>query len=91
MNIPVIELLAQICIGSEPDIDPPTTSRREVKQRLRSMFEPIFGQKTAYAVERLIVAAKAVGLVEERDGELVAIIKPKTTRHDLEDQLWHCA
>lgn len=81
MNIPVIELLAQICINSEPGAEPPVAPRQTVKRRLREMFEPAFGQKAAYAVEHLIVAARTVGLVEERNGHLVAIIKPRRTEH----------
>ena len=77
MYIPVIELLAQICLNRETDSDPPRASKRVVKQALRKMFEPFFGNKAAYAVERLVVAAKTFDLVREDGNHLLAIIKPK--------------
>ncbi len=77
MNIPIIELLAQICINREPDSDPPRASKRMVKQNLRRMFEPCLGPKVAYAIEHLVVAAKAFDLVREDGDYLIAIIKPK--------------
>jgi len=82
MHIPVMELLAQICINREPDSEPPRALKRVVKQGLRKMFEPFFGDKAAYAVERLVVAAKAFDLVREEGDYLVAILKPKESRHD---------
>jgi hypothetical protein len=85
LDIPVIELLAQICINSLPDKSPPTARRQVVKRRLREMFAPALGQRASYAVEHLIVAAKAFGLVEESNGELAAIIRPRTTRHGPEE------
>jgi hypothetical protein len=77
MNIPVIELLAHICINGEPGSDPPRASGEIVRRSLREMFRPCFGARTRYAVERLIVAAKAFDLVREDGDHLVAIIKPK--------------
>jgi hypothetical protein len=41
------------------------------------MFEPFFGDKAAYAVECLVVAAKAFDLIREDGDYLIAIIKPK--------------
>lgn len=41
------------------------------------MFEPFFGDRASYAVERLVVAAKTFGLVREEGDNLVAIIKAK--------------
>jgi hypothetical protein len=77
MHIPIMELLAQICLHSEEGSKPPRAPRREVKQALRKMFEPFFGDKAAYAVERLVVAAKAFDLIREDGDYLIAIIKPK--------------
>jgi len=78
MNIPVIELLAHICLNrEEADSELPRAFRKVVKQGLRRMFEPILGSQVGYAIEHLIVAAKAFDLVRE-DGEyLIAVIKPK--------------
>lgn len=80
MNIPVMELLAQICIHSDPGSRPPRAPKRAVKQALREMFAPIWGDRTAYAVERMLVAAKAFDLVREEGDHLVAIIKPKESK-----------
>lgn len=77
MHIPIMELLAQICLHSEEGSRPPRATKREVKQALRQMFEPFFGDRASYAVERLVVAAKTFGLVKEEGDNLVAIIKAK--------------
>jgi hypothetical protein len=76
-----MELLAQICIHSEPGAKPPRALKREVKLALCKMFELFLGDKAAYAVERLIVAAKAFDLVRKEGDYLLAIIKPKQQLH----------
>lgn len=77
MYIPVIELLAHIGLNKEPGSRPMRAPKRAVKQSLLKMFEPCLGDKAAYAIERLIVVAKAFDQVRE-DGEyLIAIIKPR--------------
>ena len=79
-SIPLIELLAHICVNSEHGMDPPRAPKGVVRQCLRKMFEPCLGARVGYAVERLIVAAKAFDLVRE-DGEfLCAIIRPKESK-----------
>lgn len=77
MYIPVMELLAHICINRELDSTPPRALKRVVKQSLRKMFEPLFGDKVVYAVERLVMAAKTFDLVREDGDYLLAIIKSK--------------
>ncbi len=77
MHIPVIELLAHIGLNKEPGSEQMRAPKRAVKQSLRKMFEPCLGPKVAYAIERLIVAAKAFDLVREDGDYLIAIIKPK--------------
>lgn len=76
VSIPMIELLAQICINSEQK-EHPKAPKALVRQKLRDMFEPCLGMRVGYAVEHLIVTAKAFGLVKEENEYLFAIIKPK--------------
>jgi len=76
VSIPMIELLAQICINSEK-VDPPKALKVLVRQKLRDMFEPCLGVRVGYAVEHLIVTAKAFDLVREEGEFLLAIIRPK--------------
>lgn len=77
MDIPVIELLAHISLNREPGSNPPRAPKGAVKQSLRRMFGPCLGSRVGYAIERLVVAAKAFGLVREEGDHLVAVIKPK--------------
>jgi hypothetical protein len=76
-SIPLIELLAHICVNSEHGLNPPRAPKGIVRQSLRKMFEPCLGARVGYAVEHLIVAAKAFDLVREDSEFLFAIIRPK--------------
>lgn len=80
MQIPIMELLAQICLYSEEGSRPPRAPKWEVKQALRKMFEPFFGDKVSYAVDRLVIAAKTFDLVMEDGDHLIVIIKLKDGR-----------
>jgi len=65
MQIPIIELLAQIVVNGEGS--PAKAPKAIVKRKLRQMFTPIFGKRAGYQVERLVIAAKSFGLILEDD------------------------
>jgi hypothetical protein len=81
MNIPIIELLAQICLLGELDLCYFKAVKQKVKLGLYKIFEPCFGNRTAYAIERVIVEAKMEGLVRDDGNCFIAIIEKKESVH----------
>lgn len=81
IEIPLIELMAFICLNKEVDSKPAKAQKHIVKECLRKMFEPYLENRTAYAIERSIVVAKAYDIVKEEGDYLIANIVPKEAVH----------
>lgn len=74
IDIPLIELMAFICLKKEIDSKPAKALKCTVKECLRKMFEPYLENRTSYAIERSIVVAKAYDMIKEEGDYLIANI-----------------